>query len=111
MKIAAFVLTVSLVPFSMAQEKPTTQDTEVWGPVPPVVTPLPADAPPADAIILFRGRDSSHWLSKQDGPCPWKISRGALQVVSRTGDIHTKESFGDIQLHLEWRTPKKTEKF
>lgn len=112
MKIAAapFVWCL-LAPLAvMAQKKPAPQDTEVWAPVPPVVSTLLANAPPSDAKILFNGRDSSQWLSKTGGPCPWKIHWGALQAVAKTGDIHTKESFGDIQLHLEWRTPKKIEK-
>lgn len=110
MKIAAVPFVWCLVPLAvLAQEKQLAPEgTEIWQPVPPIVTALP-DAPPSDAKILFDGRDSSHWVSNTDGPCPWKIVHGALQVVSGTHDIHTKESFGDIQLHLEWRTPKKVE--
>jgi len=70
-------------------------------PIPPVVTPpsLPGGAP-SDAIILFDGHDLSKWE-----PTAWKVEDGYMEVVPGTGDIATKEKFGDVQLHLEWATP------
>ncbi len=29
-----------------------------------------------------------------------------MTVANRTGDIRTKQSFGDVQLHIEWSSPK-----
>lgn len=80
--------------------------TEQWTPEPRVVAPgkTAADAP-ADAIVLFNGTDASAFASKDGSPVKWKIADGALTVVGGTGEIHTKQGFGDCQLHIEWRTP------
>jgi hypothetical protein len=73
---------------------------------PPVITPgaKPGD-PPSDAIILFDGKDLSGWKSLRDGgDAKWLVQDGYMQVT-RTGDIATKQEFGDCQLHVEWATP------
>jgi len=76
---------------------------------PPIVTPgnQPGEAP-SDAVVLFDGKDLSHWESVQGGPARWEVADGAM-TVNRTGDIRTKETFGDVQLHVEWATPGKIE--
>jgi hypothetical protein len=62
--------------------------------------------PPADAIVLFDGRDLSRWRSDKDGgPARWKVADGYMEVVKGTGGIHTEQGFGDCQLHIEWATP------
>lgn len=67
-------------------------------PAPRRVEPrLPGQAP-SDAVILFDGNDLSQW---QDSD--WKIERRELIAVS--GELRTRESFGDCQLHLEWQAP------
>ncbi|THD58796.1 DUF1080 domain-containing protein [Phenylobacterium sp.] len=84
------------------------QDTEIYSPVPPVVTPGRRDAdPPSDAIVLFDGKDLSHWVNTKDkAPAGWKIQGGILVVEKKAGNIETKETFGSYQLHLEWLEPK-----
>ena len=73
-------------------------------------------APPSDAIVLFDGKDLSHWTKGQthiasttpyhsDQPPGWKVENGYVEVVRGAGDIATKETFGDCQLHVEWATP------
>src|SRR5690606_19973272 len=91
-------------------DKRTPESTEVWEPQPKIVTPgaTPAD-PPSDAIVLFDGRDLSRWESVNGGPAKWTVNDGAITVAPGTGDIRTKESFGDIQLHIEWRAPAVTD--
>lgn len=80
--------------------------TEVWQPVPRVVIPgqTSSDAP-SDAVVLYNGKDLSHWMGKEGGDVKWKNENNILTVVPGTGDIKSKESFGDCQLHIEWRTP------
>ncbi|HMF88912.1 MAG TPA: DUF1080 domain-containing protein, partial [Gemmatimonadaceae bacterium] len=39
------------------------------------------------------------------GPARWTIRDGYVEVVPGSGDITTKEGFGDAQLHIEWATP------
>jgi hypothetical protein len=75
-------------------------------PQPRVVSPGAASgAPPSDAVILFDGTDLSGWASRDDGPAQWKVENGYMEVVARTGDIHTRAEFGDCQLHVEWAAP------
>jgi len=67
---------------------------------PPVVTPGKTNAdPPSDATILFDGKDLSKWENGEN----WKVKDG-VAIVGH-GDIKTKESFGDCQLHIEWSAP------
>lgn len=72
-------------------------------PHPPAVTPAeqPGGAP-SDAIVLFDGRDLSHWTPTRQ---PWKVENGYMEVAPNSGDLRTKEKFGDIQLHVEWAAP------
>lgn len=66
---------------------------------PPIVTPgATDDAPPSDAIILFDGTDMSAWEGGD-----WRVEDGI--AYSGKGNIQTKQSFGDIQLHIEWSAP------
>ncbi len=87
--------------------KPGPKDTEVWEPVPPVVTPgAQNSAPPSDAIILFDGTNLDQWVSVKDkSPAGWKVADGVMTVVKSAGNIETKRSFKNYQLHLEWRIP------
>jgi len=83
------------------------EDTEVWTPVPRIVTPGRTDeAPPSDAIVLFDGRNLDQWVSVKDhGPAQWTVADGIVTVNKAAGNIETKRSFGNYQLHLEWRIP------
>jgi Domain of Unknown Function (DUF1080) len=89
---------------------PKPQDTEVWEPVPKVVTPGSTDAaPPSDAIVLFDGKDLSEWVSAQDGsPARWIVADGILTVKKApgVGNIQTKRTFRNYQLHIEWKIPE-----
>jgi hypothetical protein len=108
MKIIPSILgCISLILFltiNCSAQKP--EDTEVWEPEPEVVTPgTTAQQPPSDAIILFDGSDLSQWVGNEGGPAAWKVEGDAMTVVKGTGAIRTKEGFGSVQLHIEWRTP------
>jgi hypothetical protein len=61
---------------------------------------------PADATVLFDGKDLSQWESAKSGPAPWKVDDGYFEVAPHTGNIHSKAEFGDSQLHVEWREPE-----
>ena len=102
------LLAVLVWPGSMsavAEQGPVPEETEVWEPEPRVVTPSRDAAPPSDAIVLFDGKDASEWRHRDGSAVKWTLADGALTVVGGTGDIETQRKFGDIQLHLEWRTP------
>jgi hypothetical protein len=86
---------------------PKPEDTEVWQPVPPVVTPgATTAAPPSDAILLFDGKNLNEWVSAQDhSPAKWIVSNGIITVNKDAGNIETRRIFKNYQLHLEWRVP------
>jgi hypothetical protein len=84
-------------------------------PVPPKVNPGPPGPPapaPSDAIVLFDGKDLSKWQSGGGAPAKWNVTDdGAIQVVPGAGDIQTRETWGDAQLHIEFKTdPQSTRK-
>jgi hypothetical protein len=77
---------------------------------------MPAAEPggaPSDAIVLFDGKDLSKWTAHPSnitraggsGAPEWKVEKGYVEAVPHTGDIITKDKFGDCQLHLEWSEP------
>ena len=84
------------------------QDTEVWEPVPKVVTPGPNNAaPPSDAIVLFDGKNLDEWVSAQDKTAAkWIVASGVLTVNKDAGNIETKRTFRNYQLHIEWKIPE-----
>lgn len=90
-----------------AQEKAKPQETEYYSPVPAVVTPggTVSDAP-SDAIILFDGKNLDQWVNTNDStPAKWVLADNVMTVNKSTGDIQTRSSFTDFQLHIEYRIP------
>ena len=110
-QLLALATLVSISAALSAQQaaKPKPEDTEVWTPVPAIVTPGATEtAPPSDAIVLFDGKNQDEWVSAQDHtPARWVVSDGVLTVTKEkgVGNIETKRKFKDYQLHLEFRIP------
>lgn len=85
---------------------PPASATEDWSVKPPLVTSAPYGSPPSDAIILYQDvNDLPKWQHPNGAPVRWIASHEVLTVVPKTTDIETKEKFGSIQLHIEWKTP------
>jgi hypothetical protein len=107
MKLFALAALIAVPMF--AQQKPKPEDTEVWQPEPKVVTPGAQDsAAPSDAIILFDGKNLDEWVQNKDkSPAKWTVADGMLTVskVKGVGNIETKRSFRNYQLHVEWKIP------
>ena len=75
---------------------------------PKVIQPGKKSKAPSDAIILFDKGSLDNFESAKDGsPALWKVQGSKFTIVPKTGAIQTKEKFGDCQLHIEWRSPKK----
>jgi hypothetical protein len=91
-----------------AAPKAKPEETEVWEPVPKVVTPGATNtAPPSDAVVLFDGKNLDQWVATKDkSPAGWTVADGILTVNKATGNIETKRSFRNYQLHIEWRIPE-----
>jgi hypothetical protein len=105
----ATLLAVGAPAAAQEPSPPNPHATEVWAPVPVLVTPgATVGAPPSDAIILFDGRNLNEWVSAQDnGAARWFV-RNKIMVVNKApgvGNIETRRRFKDYQLHLEWRIP------
>jgi hypothetical protein len=61
--------------------------------------------PPANAKVLFNGKDLNNWHTREGKPAGWEVSDGVMTVVKGTGDIVTDEKFTDFRLHVEWMEP------
>ncbi|WP_431126602.1 3-keto-disaccharide hydrolase [Flagellimonas flava] len=114
LKSYVFALSVLLTASSVfGQVNGPTQPeaTETYEPVPPRVTPGSDGAPPSDAIVLFNGKDFDHWVSTADSTAvKWHLNRdGSMTVKDKTGNIQTKQNFGSMQLHIEWKSPKEVQ--
>ncbi|HZZ27946.1 MAG TPA: DUF1080 domain-containing protein [Pirellulales bacterium] len=74
-------------------------------PEPLIVDPGPPGGPPADATVLFDGKDMSAWNGADD----WEVKDGVVTVNPKSPEKQagatTKQSFGDCQLHVEWAEP------
>jgi len=67
---------------------------------PAVIDPGPPGGPPADAVVLFDGKDMSKW----DKAEKWIVKDG--YVEAGPGAPVSKDVFGDCQLHVEWASPE-----
>jgi len=116
---AAIAVAVAAGNPAVAQEKPGFKDTPMlpggkWHvhdsdrPYPDVVTPAAVPgAAPSDAVVLFDGKTLDAW---QPQATPWILKDGAVTSQPRAGGggenaLVSKQSFGDVQLHLEFRSP------
>ncbi len=108
-KISFFILFFVIAYSISAQEKEPTKPeaTEIWEPKPPAVIPGKNNAAPSDAILLFDGTNLDAWKStKENVKVLWIINPdGSMTVKPGSGAIQTQQIFGDVQLHLEWKSP------
>jgi Domain of Unknown Function (DUF1080) len=111
-KLLAFASLLFVTAPLLAQQtpEPKPEETEIWEPVPAVVTPgATTGAAPSDAIVLFDGKNLDEWVQVKDkSPAKWVVHDGMLTVSKApdSGNIETKRSFKDYQLHIEWRVPE-----
>ncbi len=111
---ALFGVFTLIIGFAYGQKSgPTNPEaTEVYEPIPPRVIPGKLGAPPSDAIVLFDGQHFDNWVSSADSTeVKWHLNKdGSMTVKDRTGNIQTKQNFGSIQLHIEWKSPKEVQR-
>jgi hypothetical protein len=110
--VFAFLLGFAVMSEGSAQSPANWPIHSTERPQPRVVNPGPAGppvAPPADAIVLFNGKDLSRFRNEKGGPAAWKVENGYIEVVPGTGFLVSADNFGDVQLHIEWATPAKVE--
>jgi hypothetical protein len=97
--------------YPVYNETPVLPDTEysVHDPKRPQPSHVMVDepirtSPPSDATVLFDGSDLEEWEHSNGDSAAWNVDDGVLVVEPGEGDIQTKTSIGDCQLHIEWRT-------
>ncbi len=108
-RFISFTLFVALFAQVATAQITDPKATEVWNPKPRVVTPGTATQAPSDAIVLFDGSNFSEFVSVKDSATAvaWTLNADkSMTVGAGKGDIRTKRSFGDCQLHLEFRAPE-----
>jgi hypothetical protein len=93
---ASLSLILSAAVFAQVEQSMEPQPTLVQ-------SSMTGDAP-SDAIVLFSGNDLLAWeRTADDEPARWMIENQVMTVQRDAGTIKTKQLFGDMQLHLEWR--------
>lgn len=102
------VATALLLSINVKAQEGDPKATEVWEPEPRVVKTGAVNTPPSDAIILFDGKNLDEWESVKDTtqPAGWTVGKGFFTVKKGTGNIQTKRTFMDYQLHIEWKIPQ-----
>ena len=109
--LSAVVLIICLAQLSVSQVDQRWKPNDPDRPNPPVIEPATASTQetpghaPSDAVVLFDGKDLSQWLSEGNQPAKWKVADGYFEVVPKAGVIHTRQPFGDCQLHVEFSEP------
>ena len=105
-KLWACLAVLLLCASAAFSQNDTWLPNDVNRPIPTAITPGAAPgAAPSDAIILFDGKDLSAWQAADGNDPKWKVVDGAFEIAPGTGNIHTKQAFGDCQLHIEWKEP------
>jgi hypothetical protein len=105
-RLAVPCVCLALIAAAQPEAKPETKPLKA----PPVVTPGGAFSvpPPSDSTVLFDGGPLSNWTTRDGKPATWKVAEHTMTVTAKAGDIMTKDSFGDCQIHIEFMTPIET---
>lgn len=100
--IAALLLTMIMAPLAIADppagDNPTAS-TQTQG-APPYSC---FRQPPANAVILFNGKDLDNWHQPDGQPPVWEVKDGAMTVTA--WNIMSRETFADAFIHIEFREP------
>jgi hypothetical protein len=103
-KIYSILLFLTAI-LSVSAQQMKPEETEDWSKQPAIVTTGKPGQPPSDAIVLYRSQqDAVNWVHDNLSSIKWTTD-SALTVAKGTGQIRTVRSFGDCQLHIEWRSP------
>ena len=109
MKYTCLFTTILIGVFFAANAQTKPEETEYYSPIPKVVKPgKTASQAPSDAIVLFDGTNLDEWISLKDPASSkkWTLATGNAMTVNKSnGDLQTKRSFTDFQLHIEYRIP------
>jgi hypothetical protein len=103
-RVPASVVVTGVLTMMTASLHAQTVDRRQQGPEPAKIEGAGMSAAPSDAIVLFDGSNLDAWVTAgSEEPASWLIEDGVTTVTPGSRTIKTKQAFGDIQLHLEWR--------
>lgn len=103
MKKILCILFFTFILTGIYAQKP--EETEDWSRKPNLVTPGKNNIPPSDATVLYGGiKDTVNWTESNGRRIRW-IANDSLTCVPKSASIQTRQSFGNCQLHVEWRAP------
>jgi hypothetical protein len=111
LSILSVVIALLFATLSLAQVDSRWKPNDPGRPVPPVITPGTASTqdvpgrPPSDAVVLFDGKDLSQWAGEDGQAAKWRVTSDYAEVLPKSGYIHTRQAFGDCQLHVEFSEP------
>lgn len=108
-KILLGIVAITLATSASYAQQGDPRATEYYSPVPKVVTPgQTCDNAPSDAIVLFDGTSLNEWEAVKNPASGnnWKLVDHIMTVDKTVGDIQTKKTFTDFQLHIEYRIPE-----
>lgn len=99
--LIALAASLALMPLVSTWAAPGKQDA----PLPKIIQPGDAGAPPSDAIVLFDGSNLDAWQKRNGEDAGWVIQDGVMLAVTGQGPVVSRQHFGDVQLHVEFATP------
>jgi hypothetical protein len=60
-------------------------------------------------VVLFDGANLAAWVGGGGGNARWPVVDGTFEILPGSGDIRTRQRFGDMRLHVEFRVPRTPE--
>lgn len=103
---AICALSITMLAATTVQDSFTYPVHDMKRPQPAAVTAgaMQGATAPSDAVVLFDG-NSPDRLTTGGKECAWKVEGGELVVTPGAGDVSSRDSFGDCQMHLEFMVP------
>jgi hypothetical protein len=71
--------------------------------------------PPLSAVVLFDGKNMDAWQHDKGEKVTWTVKNGFVEILPKKenndkgGSITTRQSFGDVKVHLEFKLPYEPE--
>jgi hypothetical protein len=98
-RILLLLSIVSCLTFSCSPSSDKTSTTAEENPP----TETTASTTEGDWIVLFDGSDMDAWRNYKSDTSAWRVEDGALNTTGGSGDLITKETFGNFELEFDWR--------
>lgn len=98
-RILLFLSVGSWLTFSCSSSSENTSTANEENPP----TETTASSTEDDWMVLFDGSNLDAWRNYKSDSAAWRIEDGALNTIGGSGDLITKETFGNFELEFDWR--------